>query len=95
MIGIVAEFVVKKDKVEEFLTTIKPLVEESNKEAGCIKYELHKNFNEDNKFAMMEEWKDQTAIDFHNSSKHFTTILPQLDAFMSEHAKVSFFEKVL
>ena len=95
MIGIIAEFTVKSDKVEEFLNAAKPLVKGSNEEAGCLKYELHKDLKSDNVFFMVEEWKDQAAIDSHNQSAHYTSIVPKLAAFMAQEAKVTLIEKVL
>ncbi len=78
MISIVAKFVVDPKKEEEFLKLTKELVIASNKEEGCIEYGLHKDVNKENTYCMLEKWKDQAAIDEHNSSKHFTSTVPQL-----------------
>ncbi|WP_304481679.1 MULTISPECIES: putative quinol monooxygenase [unclassified Oceanispirochaeta] len=56
---------------------------------------MNKNLNAENKFAMIEAWKDQVAIDSHNRSEHFTTIVPQLGGFENSAAKVSLYNKVL
>ncbi len=95
MIGIMAEFDIKSDCIDKFLEEVKPLVKASNEEAGCIKYELHKALGSDNIFVMVEEWKDQAAIDFHNSSEHFTTIVPRLGALSAKETKVTLMERVL
>ena len=95
MIAIFADFHIKADKVEEFLTAVKPLIKASNEEEGCIKYELHKALNVDNMYMMIEEWKDQAAIDFHNQTEHFTTIVPQFDDMLEEPQKVFLHTKVI
>ena len=95
MIGIIAEFDVKADMVDKFLEEAKPLVKGSNAEEGCIKYELHKALDAGNIFFMVEEWKDQAAIDSHNESAHFTSIVPKLGAMLNKKTKVSLVEKVM
>ncbi|HPF52176.1 MAG TPA: putative quinol monooxygenase [Draconibacterium sp.] len=78
MISIVAKFIVQPGKEEEFLKLAKVLVVASNEEKGCIEYGLHKDVSKENTYCMLEKWKDQAAIDEHNSSPHFTTIVPKL-----------------
>ncbi len=95
MITIIAEFDVKTDKVESFLDAVKPLVEGSNAEAGCIRYELHKAMDSENNYTMMEEWEDQAAIDAHNISDHFTSIVPSLADFMNAEPRVTLYSKVI
>lgn len=78
MISIVAKFVVNAEKETEFLDLTKKLVIASNEEKGCIEYGLHKDVNKEHTWCMLEKWKDQAAIDEHNNSMHFTSIVPQL-----------------
>lgn len=78
MISIVAKFVVNPDKEKEFLALTKELVKASNEEKGCVEYGLHKDVNKEHTWCMLEKWKDQDTIDEHNSSKHYTSIVPQL-----------------
>ncbi len=95
MISIFAEFHLKPENIEEFLELVKPLIRASNEEAGCIKYELHKALNMDNTYMMVEEWKDQAAIDFHNQTEHFTSIVPRFNDFMTEEPKVILHSRTL
>lgn len=78
MILIVAKSVVKPGKVEEFLKLTKPLIEESNKEEGCIEYVLYEDISNSHILTFVEKWTDQEAIDIHNSSPHFKRIVPTL-----------------
>jgi PTH1 family peptidyl-tRNA hydrolase len=54
------------------------LVEKSSKESGNISYSLNVSTENPNLFAIIEFWKDQAAIDYHNETPHFKEILPKL-----------------
>jgi quinol monooxygenase YgiN len=77
MITIVARSIIKEDKVKEFKKLAEELVRESQKEDGCISYDLYEDIKEANAFTFIEEWKDMDAIEKHNNADHFTTIVPQ------------------
>ncbi|MBL4935620.1 antibiotic biosynthesis monooxygenase [Clostridium sp. YIM B02515] len=78
MITIVSKNIVKEGKAEEFKNLAKELIEESRKEAGCISYNLNQDINNSNILTFIEEWKDKEAIEKHNKSTHFTSIVPKL-----------------
>lgn len=78
MISIVAKFVVAEGKDEAFLALVGELVVKSNEEVGCISYGIHKDVAKANTYAILEQWKDQAAIDAHNTSEHFTRLIPQV-----------------
>jgi quinol monooxygenase YgiN len=93
MITIVAKSVIKEGKVDEFIALAKELVEESRKEAGCIAYDLNVDINNKNVLTFIEEWKDKEAIGIHNSSAHFTTIVPRLGE-LREQSEVNLYVRV-
>lgn len=76
MILIVAKFIVQQGQEPTFLKLVNELGEASRAENGNIEYTLHKKTDDPSTFCLIEKWKDQAAIDFHNSSSHFTTIVP-------------------
>lgn len=78
MIKIIATMPVKAAKVEEFKAIARELVAKSAAEEGNISYSLNVSQADPNRFAVVEFWKDQAAIDFHNATEHFTTLLPKL-----------------
>ncbi|HKI89119.1 MAG TPA: putative quinol monooxygenase [Draconibacterium sp.] len=78
MISIVAKFVVKNGKEQKFMEMVNELGIASQAEEGCIEYILHKDVNKPLTYCIIEKWKDQAAIDFHNSSQHFTSIVPKI-----------------
>ena len=78
MIYVLANFEVKNDKLLDFINLCNELIKESRKEDGCISYHLQQNTEKENNFVFIEEWKSNEAIQKHNSSKHFTKIVPLL-----------------
>lgn len=78
MISIVAKFVVNAGEEENFLAIAEKLVKSSNQEKGCIEYALQKHLHQERTYCMLEKWKDQAAIDEHNKSEHFTSLVPQI-----------------
>ena len=95
MIKIVAKMTVKEGCLETFKATAKELVEKSAAEAGNIFYTLNVSAGDPNQIAIIECWKDQAAIDFHNHTEHFTTILPKLGALCKEGGNaVEFYQEV-
>lgn len=78
MISIVAKFVVNQGAEEQFLDLVAQLSTASNAEDGCIEYILHKDVSKPDTYCIIEKWKDQAAIDIHNSSVHFTSIVPKI-----------------
>ncbi len=78
MLRIVADNFVKPECRETFLSLAEKLVEETRKEEGNVLYHLHKDVKDENHMTFIEEWKDQEAIDLHNASAHFTTLVPKM-----------------
>ena len=94
MIKIVAKMLVKADQIETFKATAKELVEKSAAEAGNVSYSLNVSTADPRQFAIIECWKDQAAIDFHNNTPHFTTFLPQIGAMCEGDVSIELFNEI-
>lgn len=94
MIKIVAKMKVKEAEVEKFKSTAKELIEKSRAEEGNVFYSLNQSNEDDQMFAFLECWKDQAAIDSHNATEHFTTILPKLGDLCEETQPVELYTEV-
>jgi quinol monooxygenase YgiN len=94
MITIIAKSIIKEGKVEEFKALTKELIDESRKEAGCISYNLNQDLNNKNVLTFIEEWESKEAIEIHNSSRHFTTIVPKLGELREKATEVNLYERV-
>ena len=71
MITIVAQCIIRKEAIDEFLKCTEPLLKASKSEAGNVSYDLYADLSASDKFTFIEVWKDQNAIDEHNASDHF------------------------
>ena len=78
MIHILANFEVKNDKLSNFIKLCNELIEKSRAEKGCVSYHLQQNTERENHLVFVEEWKSNETIEKHNSSEHFTRIVPLL-----------------
>lgn len=94
MIKIVAKMPVKEGNVETFKAIAKELVAKSAAEEGNIYYTLNESTTTPNLLAFMECWKDQDAVNFHNNTEHFTTILPKLSALCSGEVSIDLFNEI-
>lgn len=94
MIKIIAKMTAKNGQAENLKAAAKELVEKSATEAGNISYTLNVNKADPNQFAIMECWKDQAAIDFHNNTEHFTGILPKIAGLCDGDMTVDLFDEV-
>ncbi len=94
MIKIVAKAVVKEEKIEEFQKVASELVEKSQAEEGNVSYSLNQNISDSCRHAFIEIWKDQDAIDKHNASEHFTTLIPKLVEMCSEDLDIELYAEI-
>ena len=94
MIKIVAKMVVREDAIGQFHELARELVEKSRAEEGNISYSLNQSTADQKLHAFIDIWKDQAAIDAHNQTEHFTTILPKLAELTTEPQPVDLFTEV-
>ena len=84
MIKIVAKNYVKPECVQAFKDTAKELIEKSRAEEGNVFYTLNVSLTDPNTL----------AIEFHNKTEHFTTIVPKLGEFCARKGDVELFAEV-
>ena len=95
MIHILAGFKVKNDKLSYFIKLCNELIEESRKEEGCVSYHLQQNTERENYVVFVEEWKSNEAIEKHNSSEHFTRIVPLLVKMCEDAPVIQTFDRLV
>jgi len=84
VIKIVAKNKIKNGMVNNFKKTAEELIIKSNKEKGCISYDLYVDINDSSVLTFLESWDDEEAIFNHNNSDHFKEIVPKLGEFVEE-----------
>ncbi|MCB2313861.1 antibiotic biosynthesis monooxygenase [Clostridium tagluense] len=94
MITIVAKNSIKQGKTEEFKLLAEKLINESRKESGCISYNLYEDSNNCNILTFIEEWENSEAINIHNNSEHFTSIVPKFGELKQSQSEVNLYKRV-
>lgn len=85
MITITALIRAKNDSVdlEKLRILFSKLIDETRKETGCMKYELHRVTDQPGFFIMMEEWASAAALETHNTSMHFENFLTSAKPYLT------------
>ncbi len=94
MLTVTAKFTVKEENINKFLKLSEPLIAETRKEAGCIRYELFQDIQNSQIITFIEEWKDAEALKDHENSSHFKSIVPKLSELQLEEIQVNMYKKL-
>ncbi len=78
MITIIAKFNVLPQSVEEFKKCAVNVVRDTRKEKGNLAYKIYQDRKDASRFTFIEEWLNDTAIEQHNVSKHFTKFMDDI-----------------
>jgi Uncharacterized conserved protein len=95
MIKIIAEFFVKPNSTDEAIKLAKELVAETQKEVGCIAYNLFADNENDAHVVIIEEWQSQAALDAHSASEHFVQLVPAIAALCEKAPSVRTYRKIV
>jgi len=87
-----AQVFIKSEKVNDFLSFTKELIEKSRAEEGCISYTLYQDPNDKSTFLFFEEWKSQAAIDFHFATEHFKKFDEKMGEFASKPPVITIYD---
>jgi quinol monooxygenase YgiN len=87
-----AHLKVKEEYRSAFLEQVMKLLTESQAEEGNISYELYEHASQPNTFVMLEEWRDASAIAFHNQTTHFKEFGIAAKEFFQEPPRVVTYE---
>jgi quinol monooxygenase YgiN len=68
---IIAKVYIKAGSESEFITAAQEMITNSNKEEGCMGYQLYQDPYEKTNFIFVERYKDQAAVDAHFATPYF------------------------
>ncbi|MBN8216947.1 MAG: antibiotic biosynthesis monooxygenase [Spirochaetes bacterium] len=94
MIVVTARFTLKPGVLEAYLKEAAPLIEATRKEDGCLSYVLHQDLKSPDSFAVIEQWRDEAALDAHFQTAHVKAIAPKLNALRVAPPEVTRFKPV-
>ena len=68
---ITAKVYIKPGKEADFISAARMMIDNSNKEEGCLGYMLYQDPYEKTNFIFVEKYKNQAAIDAHFATPYF------------------------
>ncbi len=81
MLKVVAKSFFYEEKVDEALKLYEELVRETQKETGCISYNLYQDINDRIILTMLEEWESMECFNNHIKSDHYKKLIPEISKF--------------
>lgn len=78
MVNIVVKKIIKEGKIDEAIKLYEELVSASQREEGCIQYNLYQDNNDESILFIIEEWENEEVLEKHNASEHFTKLVPMI-----------------
>ncbi|MDQ2681054.1 MAG: antibiotic biosynthesis monooxygenase [Candidatus Eremiobacteraeota bacterium] len=72
MIVLTVTYTIQSGREQEALEHFRALKQESLKEPGNIAYLIHQSPADARRFFLYEQYLDETALDEHRASRHFT-----------------------
>ncbi|HGF5258546.1 TPA: putative quinol monooxygenase [Vibrio parahaemolyticus] len=86
-VTVVASFVAKEGQIENLKNALMALIEPTRREEGCIRYDLQQSIENAAKLTMLEEYQNQSALDYHNGQPYLANLINQLDT-LAESADI-------
>ena len=80
MITITVILEVDPERLEEAVAAIATNAAASRQEPGCLRFEVSRQLDQANIFALAELYKDQDAVDAHYASSHFAEWKKKVDS---------------
>ena len=78
----------KEENYDQALELIKELVAESQKEDGCIIYDVYKDMDNELGLCIFEKWEDEESLEKHMNSEHFKRLVPKIGALAEEKTPI-------
>ncbi len=83
-IVVVGSIKARPGKEDETREALGGLLAPTHAEDGCILYSLHQGAADTTRFAFVERWESQEALDAHLGSDHIAAVLARADELLSE-----------
>jgi quinol monooxygenase YgiN len=73
MIYVIATAHVRPEARETYLEAARACIAATQREDGCLAYELHQSVTEPTRFVFVERWKSREALEAHFKADHLQT----------------------
>ncbi len=85
---IIAKVFIKPGNESDFIEAAKIMIENSNKEEGCLGYMLYQDPYENTNFIFVESYKNQAAVDAHFATSYFKEFGSGIDDITSRPSEI-------
>lgn len=85
MINIIVTITVSEENRPQVLPLLEALTTASQQELGNISYEFYLHPTDPMRLAIIEVWQNAEVLAEHEATKHFTTLLPQIEKLVGRH----------
>ena len=93
-VTVVATFNIREGREEEALDALRPVIEQTHDEAGCLNYALHRDKNDPSVLVIVERWTSQIALDNHFLQPYVAALGSAAADLLSEPPVVRFCEPI-
>ncbi|BBD89125.1 putative quinol monooxygenase [Staphylococcus caprae] len=94
MIIINAKLQIDENKRDDYLELMNELVQNSRQEEGNVFYHHYEDVNEKNVFVVVENYKDEHAVQAHNDSGHFQTFSQHIGDYVIKEPEINVSETI-
>jgi quinol monooxygenase YgiN len=94
MIVFTASLKAREGKEKELEEALINMVSHVQNEEGALIYILHRVKDEPGRFIFYEKYKDQAALDHHDSTPHMRELLAKLELLLADKIEVNRFEEI-
>ncbi|SDV48431.1 putative quinol monooxygenase [Chitinasiproducens palmae] len=77
-VAIIVVFTVAPEHDAAFREALDAVVAGSVAEAGCERYEAHRDPTQSGRYLLVERWRDAAAVAQHNQTAHYKTFVGRL-----------------
>jgi quinol monooxygenase YgiN len=79
MIVVTSRMIVRPEAQEEFLKTLRGMLEPTRVEPGCTNYSFYQDIENKNAFILVEEWETKADLDSHIHKESYRKLLALMD----------------
>lgn len=87
-VAIAARITIREGRSRAFLRLCRPLVEQTRREKGCLRYELYRDPHRRNVFFFYEEYADEAARTFHSQQPYMDEYRRRREPMLAEPPSV-------
>jgi quinol monooxygenase YgiN len=91
---VVAMFKAKPGQEQALIEGLRPTIEQSHQEEGCLAYALHRDTMDSSRFALVERWRSREDLEEHLQKPYVAALAGVAGEILAEPAQVSFTDPI-